>query len=196
MPRKAIILAGFSGAGKSSILEYILQKNKKLRLSISTTTRPPRPGEIHGRDYFFVSPEQFEETLGLGGFLEYSRHFEYSYGTGFIQLEQIFSEYCVPVFDVEVDGAQQIMEFFGLEDVLRIFLTPKIQNLDTASAICSLRLAQRGMSEQKISLRIQRMPYEWGRVQSDGWEIIENPTDGLAQAQAEVFTRIVGFLGS
>lgn len=196
MSRKAVILAGFSGTGKSSILKYVLQKNNKLRLSISTTTRAVRDTEVDGKDYFFVSSEVFEEILGKGGFLEYSPgHFGARYGTTFDQPEHIFAQGCVPIFDVDViHGAPRIVEYFGTENTLCIFLTPDIR-LDTAMAICRQRLLARRMEPEKVRGRLERIPTEWEMVSGGRWEIFQNPTDGLAKAQSEVFTRIVGFLG-
>lgn len=196
MARKAIIIAGFSGAGKSSVLNYILKKTKKLRLSISTTTRPARDTEVDGKDYFFVSSEVFEEILGKGRFLEYSPgHFGARYGTTLDQPEDIFAQGCVPVFDVDVvHGAPRIVEYFGAENTLCIFLTPDIR-LETAIGICRQRLLGRGMKPEKVDERLERIPTEWEIVSGGRWEVFQNPPDGLTKTQSEVFTRIVGFLG-
>ena len=76
-----IVLSGFSGAGKGTIVKRLLEKHDTYALSISMTTRDPRPGEEEGKSYFFRSDEEFEKTIAEDGFLEYARYCDHYYGT-------------------------------------------------------------------------------------------------------------------
>jgi hypothetical protein len=76
-----IVFSGHSGVGKGTIAKLITERNKNVSLSISCTTRKPRDGETHGKEYFFISKDEFSSKIGENGFLEYSEHFENFYGT-------------------------------------------------------------------------------------------------------------------
>jgi guanylate kinase len=77
----AFVIAGPSGAGKSSVISALLSRDQRLRFSVSATTRPPRPTEVHGRDYYFVSEEEFDQLVAQGALLEWTVYQGHRYGT-------------------------------------------------------------------------------------------------------------------
>jgi len=109
-----IIVSGASGSGKTTVVKHLLDTFPQLSFSVSMTTREPRPGEIHGRDYYFVSREIFEEYVKKGMMLEYEEVYSgYFYGTPLMELERIKREGKVALFDVDVFGAINIKKKLG-----------------------------------------------------------------------------------
>jgi len=105
------IISAPSGSGKSTVIQQVMKKVENLSFSISYTTRELRTGEIHGRDYFFVSEKKFEEMVEAGEFLEYARVFEkFRYGTNRKQVESLLDQGHDVIMDIDVQGALQLME--------------------------------------------------------------------------------------
>ena len=117
-----IVLASPSGAGKTSISKKILQKDKKISLSISCTTRPKRKGEINKKDYIFISEEDFNKQIKKGKFLEYASVFGYQYGTLTQTVNNFFKKKRDVLFDIDWQGFQQLKQS-GV-DVVGIFILP------------------------------------------------------------------------
>jgi len=125
-----LVLSSPSGAGKSTIARAILSSEPDLSLSVSATTRPPRPGEIDGEDYYFVSQDRFSEMVSNGEFLEYATVFEKSYGTPRGPVEDALTAGKDVLFDVDWQGAQQIKEQ-ARDDLVSVFiLPPSIEELE------------------------------------------------------------------
>lgn len=121
---KALLLTGPSGSGKTTLAQRLLQKYDRLTFSISATTRPPRPGEAHGQDYYFLTEEEFDAELARGGFLEWERLFSgYRYGTLKRELERIQTLGKVPIFVKDVRGALSLKKLLN-EGLITIFLVP------------------------------------------------------------------------
>jgi guanylate kinase len=118
-----IILSAPSGGGKSSIAQKLLQQDDRLSLSISTTTRPPRPGEIDGMHYFFKSRSEFEQMIKDNKFLEYAEIYGNLYGTSLQDVESKLSKNLDILFDIDYQGAHQIMKY-NRDRVLSIFINP------------------------------------------------------------------------
>ena len=78
---KLIVISGASGVGKGTVMKAMMEKRKDLFFSVSATTRPPRPGEVDGKDYYFVTRQDFEELIRRGEMLEYDEHAKNYYGT-------------------------------------------------------------------------------------------------------------------
>lgn len=117
-----IVLSSPSGAGKTSISKKILQKDKKISLSISCTTRPKRKGEINKKDYIFLSEENFQKQIKNGDFLEYASVFGNRYGTLRQTVNRFFNKKRDVLFDIDWQGYQQLKQS-GME-VVGIFILP------------------------------------------------------------------------
>ena len=111
-----------SGAGKTSISKKILQKDNKISLSISCTTRPKRKGEINRKDYIFLSEEDFQKQIKNGDFLEFASVFGYRYGTLRQTVNRFFNKKRDVLFDIDWQGYQQLKQS-GME-VVGIFILP------------------------------------------------------------------------
>ena len=117
-----IVLSSPSGAGKTSISKKLLQKDKKISLSISCTTRPKRKGEINKKDYIFISEENFKKQIKKGKFLEHANVFGYLYGTLEQTVNNFFKKKKDVLFDIDWQGFQQLKQS-GI-DVVGIFILP------------------------------------------------------------------------
>ena len=117
-----IVLSSPSGAGKTSISKKLLNKDKKISLSISCTTRPKRKGEINKKDYIFIEDDEFMNNIKNNKFLEYASVFGYRYGTLAQSVENSFKKRKDVLFDIDWQGFQQLKQT-GLE-VVGIFILP------------------------------------------------------------------------
>lgn len=118
-----LILSSPSGAGKTTIARRLLQHDAQIRMSVSVTTRPMRPGEIEGRDYYFSDRPTFDRMVEEGGFLEWAEVFGNCYGTPKAQVKQGLREGQDFLFDVDWQGTQQLYQKLET-DVVRVFLLP------------------------------------------------------------------------
>ena len=117
------ILSSPSGAGKTTLAERLLNNDDQLTLSISATTRQRRPGEAHGKDYYFVTEEEFTRMRENGEFLESANVFGHHYGTPRSLVEETLRQGKDVLFDIDWQGAQQLDEVAG-EDVVKVFILP------------------------------------------------------------------------
>ena len=118
-----IVLSSPSGAGKTSLSRKLLEKNKNLFLSISFTTRPPRPLEVNESDYFFVSDEKFIEMLNKDEFLEHAKVFDFYYGTPKKPIMNALKSGKDILLDIDWQGTQQLMNSVQ-DDLVKIFVLP------------------------------------------------------------------------
>ena len=136
------VIAAPSGAGKSSLVKVLLEQEPAMRLSISTTTRSPRPGEEHGREYFFSSKEDFLQRQSAGEFLEYAEVHGNFYGTSRLALmEQVQAGKDV-LLEIDWQGAQQIRKHFP--QAVSIFILPP------SMAALEERLRKRGQDAEEV----------------------------------------------
>lgn len=145
---KLYVFTGPSGTGKGTILQQVLDADSKLRVSVSATTRQPRPGEQNGVHYWFLSGEEFQKRVEAGAFLEHACYVGNSYGTLEAPVnEQLAAGYDV-VLEIEVQGALQIHE--KRPDAIMIFVAPpSFEELES-------RLRGRGTEqEEKVIARIE-----------------------------------------
>ena len=119
---KVLVITGPSGVGKGTLIERLLERIPELELSVSATTREPRPGEIDGRDYHFLSPEEFERRAEAGEFLEHATYSGKRYGTLRSQVERRLREGRSVVLEIEVQGARQVRT--AMSEAVLIFIAP------------------------------------------------------------------------
>ncbi len=118
-----IVLSSPSGAGKSTLTRRLLAENDDMAMSVSATTRPARPGEIDGKDYFFVSKEAFSDMIMENEFLEHAKVFDNHYGTPRGPVEAALDEGQDIIFDIDWQGAQQLTQA-AADDLVKIFVLP------------------------------------------------------------------------
>jgi guanylate kinase len=119
---KLLVISAPSGAGKTSLVKALLEREPHLRFSISYTTRKPRTAEQNGRDYFFVDHATFEEMVAAGGFLEHAKVFDNYYGTPKQQVQDILDNSEHVILEIDWQGAQQIRK--AMPDCQSIFILP------------------------------------------------------------------------
>ncbi len=117
-----IVISGPSGVGKDAVIKRLLELDPNLRYSVSYTTRAPRPGEVDGVNYHFVSRDEFEKLIREGAFLEYATYGGNLYGTPKAQLDEGRGDGHDVVLKIDVQGAEQVRK--RAPDALRIFLAP------------------------------------------------------------------------
>ena len=123
-PRKVIVITAPSGAGKSSIVRKLLKQMHEMAFSVSCTTREKRLGEEHGKDYFFISAEEFKKRITNNEFAEHEEVYPGKfYGTLKSEIENMWNNLQVAVFDIDVKGAVNLKKQFG-NDALTIFIQP------------------------------------------------------------------------
>jgi guanylate kinase len=157
-PGPLIIVSGPSGSGKSTLIREVLRREPGLRLAVSATTRPPRPGEKEGIDYHFWSPERFREQLEAGAFLEHALvHGQYYYGTPKSEVEGYREKGIGVILDIEVQGAAQVRRL--CPDHLSIFVTlPRWEMYEQ-------RLRQRGSeTPEEIDRRLETARQELSQM--------------------------------
>ena len=116
------MVSGFSGAGKGTLMKRLLEKYDTYSLSISATTRAPREGEEHGREYFFHSKEEFEELISQDALIEYAQYVENYYGTPKAYVEKQLAAGRDVILEIEIQGALKVKE--KMPDTLLMFVTP------------------------------------------------------------------------
>lgn len=119
---KLFVISASSGTGKTTLAKKLMKEDKNLVQSISVTTRPPRPKEVQGKDYFFVSRKEFQAIRGKKGFLEWANVFGHSYGTPKKQVEDHVKRGCDVLLLIDVQGAKQVKK--TKPDAVFIFLVP------------------------------------------------------------------------
>lgn len=117
-----IVISGPSGCGKDTVVKEVLKTNDKAWLSVSCTSRKPRPGEINGKDYYFLTKEEFEQKIKEGNFLEYAQYTDNYYGTPKDIIKEKLDQGIDVILVIEIQGALKIKEM--LEDTIFIFILP------------------------------------------------------------------------
>lgn len=149
--RKAILFSAPSGSGKTTIIRQILTRFDCFEFSISATSRQPREGEKDGVDYYFLTPEEFERRVAAGQFLEWEEVYAgVRYGTLKSEIDRIWDNGHVIIFDVDVNGGMNIKKYFGPDALALFVMPPSVEVLEQ-------RLRSRGTeSEEAITKRLAR----------------------------------------
>ena len=142
---RLFVVAAPSGAGKTSLVRALMERDPSLRFSVSYTTRPRRTAEEHGRDYFFVSREEFERMVEAGEFIEHARVFDNYYGTARQQVEQSLAAGQNLLLEIDWQGAQQIRS--AMPEAVSVFILPP------SRAELERRLRGRGTDSEEVIQR-------------------------------------------
>ena len=170
-----LVVSGPSGCGKGTILKEVLAQNRNLFYSVSATTRAPRPGEVEGESYFFLTTSAFEELIASGGMLEHACYCGHYYGTPKAAVDQQLSEGKDVILEIEVQGAMQVKR--SCPDAVFLFvLPPSMREL-------SRRLYKRGTeTEAVIQGRLEAAEREIGYAREYDYIIVNA---GLEDAIAD-----------
>lgn len=124
-PTNLFVISAPSGAGKTTLVKKLISRNNKLKYSVSYTTRTPRKNEIHGRDYFFVSMNTFNDLKNKKAFIEYANVFENLYATSREQVQNILNKNQHAILEIDWQGAQQVRK--SMPQCISIFILPPSQ---------------------------------------------------------------------
>lgn len=183
---KAIIFSAPSGAGKSTMIESLMASELPLGFSVSATTRAPRGEEKDGISYHFMTPEKFASLVEAGEFVEYEEVYEgLSYGTLCSEVEKMWANGVVPLFDIDVVGGQTLKQVFG-DSALSIFVVPpSIEELER-------RLKSRGTDdEEMIQKRVAKASKELETIEAFDVKLVN---EDLETAKAEAHKIVEEFL--
>lgn len=157
--KKGFIIAfvGPSASGKTEIVKRLVENNDLFRKVVTATTRKPRPGERHGVDYFFLSPENFEEERKRGNIIEETEYAGARYGTLASELERIHGEGKVALLILDMNGVRALKEYFGAENVESIFVFRHPREIEE-------ELKNRPVSKEETDERIKLAREEIGNI--------------------------------
>ena len=176
---KMFVISGASGVGKSTVLKQVMDGRDDLKFSVSATTRAPRPGEVDGVHYYFVTRERFEEMIRENAFLEYDAHQGNLYGTPRAQAEEKMEQGLL-LLDIEPMGAKQVKQ--SAPDAALIFIMPPSREE------LERRLRGRGdTSEEQIRIRLERASWE---MEQRSWYDYTVVNDDAKRCAEEILTII------
>lgn len=191
-----IVLSGFSGAGKGTLMKELMKTYDNYALSISMTTRNPRPGEEDGREYFFTNRENFEEKIAQNGLIEYAEYCGNYYGTPRDYVEKQLAAGKDVILEIEIQGMRKVKQMFP--EMLPLFVTPP------SAKELERRLTGRGTeTAEVIAKRIQRAAQEAEGVEDYEYLIINDDLQtcveeihSIVQAAKRAPARNVGFINN
>ena len=140
---RLIVISAPSGAGKTTLVSALVQANPNLKLSISHTTRPIRPGEQDGLNYYFVTEDDFKRLLDSRDFLEYAKVYDYFYGTSKVWVEEQLKTGSDIILEIDWQGANQIKAMFKKEAIIIYILPPSLE-------ILKERLTKRAQDNKEV----------------------------------------------
>lgn len=180
MKNLVFIITGPSGVGKSTIIKLLLNSLPDVRFSVSYTTRPPRPNEENGVDYYFVGREEFESMIKKDKFLEWAEVHDFLYGTSFTEVEKSFGEGKDLILDVDIQGANAIKR--KITDAVTVFVLPP------SWEALKERLSFRENNKEVTEKRLKRSKEELREWKSFDYVIIN---DNLKKAVTELSSVIL-----
>ena len=179
---KLFVISGASGVGKSTVLSRVMAQRKDLCFSVSATTRPPRPGEVDGVHYYFLTREQFQSMIDGDEFVEYDAHAANFYGTPRQQLEEKMARGHV-ILDIEPAGAKIVKE--KRPDATLIFIMPPSQSE------LERRLRGRGDTDaHQISLRLDRAKWEMEQRLWYDYQVVNDNVERCAESILNIIAHV------
>jgi guanylate kinase len=173
------VVSSPSGGGKGTLIQRVLNKVPNLSYSVSFTTRPPRNGEVDGREYFFVSSEKFKEMAEAGAFLEWAMVHNKFYGTARNQVVRELSAGRDIILEVDVQGASSVRAL--MPDSVSIFIMPP------SFEVLRQRLTARGTdSPEELHLRLSNAPTELKHYEAFQYVIINDDADSAAEQMTAI----------
>jgi guanylate kinase len=184
---RLIVISAPSGAGKTSLIAALLKTHaQQLRLSVSTTTRAPRPGEEHGKDYFFCSQEVFKNKIDEGAFLEWALVHGNYYGTSRDWIENQLDQGAFILLEIDWQGAEQIRAQFAKDQVVSIFIRPPTVE------VLRQRLIDRGKdTAEVIEERVKAATEELAHAHEFDYVIMNQEFAVALRGLSELITAIV-----
>jgi guanylate kinase len=186
MKGKLIIICAPSGAGKTTIVKHLLNNILRLEFSVSATTRQPRCNETNGKEYYFLSTEDFKKRIVNNEFVEWEEVYkDHLYGTLKSEIERIWANGNHILFDVDVRGGINLKKIFGNTSAALFIMPPSTKELE-------LRLIKRGTDNaEKIRMRVEKAEEEMKLSDQFDFIVINNQLD---KAKEEAFAIVSSFL--
>lgn len=190
-----IVVSGFSGSGKGTIMKQLLKKYEaQYALSVSATTRQPRPGEVDGKEYFFRTKEQFEQMIEQEELIEYAKYVDNYYGTPKAYVEEQLAAGKDVILEIEIQGALKVKEKFP--DTLLLFVTPP------SAEVLRARLTGRGTEDAvTVEKRLARAAEEADGVEAydylvvnDDLEVCVEEVHSIIQTEKARVSRNINFI--
>ena len=176
-----MVVSGFSGAGKGTLMKELLKRYDNYALSVSATTRQPREGEKDGEDYFFVSREYFQQMIEDGRLVEYAQYVNHYYGTPRDYVEKKMAEGKDVILEIEIQGALKVKKRFP--DALLIFVTPP------SAGELRRRLVGRGTETiEVINARLRRAAEEASGMEAYDYLLINDEIDACVEQMHQLIT--------
>ncbi|MBM2815078.1 MAG: Guanylate kinase [Ignavibacteria bacterium] len=180
-----IALSSPSGGGKSTIARHVLHLHPECRFSISATTRNKRARELHGKDYYFLTKEEFQQKIENGDFVEYEEIFGNIYGTLHSEIRKAIAANQVLLFDVDVKGALYIKAAYPTESLLIFIAPPSMEALEE-------RLRRRSTeSDEQIATRLARSEMELAEKDKFDYVIINENLEEAFKQMEEILAKEV-----
>ena len=176
-----VVVSGFSGAGKGTLMKELLKRYDNYALSVSATTRQPREGEKDGEDYFFVNREYFQQMIEEGRLVEYAQYVNHYYGTPRDYVEKKMAEGKDVILEIEIQGALKVKKRFP--DALLIFVTPP------SAGELRRRLVGRGTETiEVINARLRRAAEEASGMEAYDYLLINDEIDACGEQMHQLIT--------
>lgn len=176
-----VVVSGFSGAGKGTLMKELLKRYDNYALSVSATTRQPREGEKDGEDYFFVNREYFQQMIEEGRLVEYAQYVNHYYGTPRDYVEKKMAEGKDVILEIEIQGALKVKKRFP--NALLIFVTPP------SAGELRRRLVGRGTETiEVINARLRRAAEEASGMEAYDYLLINDEIDACVEQMHQLIT--------